>query len=54
MPRVLLTPTRILSLIIRRNLYDDCEQAAAVSTKVVCASPSWMPGSKHPAHLDGR
>eukprot|EP00976_Prorocentrum_cordatum_P069893 1179730-Prorocentrum_minimum.AAC.7 len=29
-------------------------RAAAVSTKVVCAAAkSWMPGSKHPAHLNG-
>eukprot|EP00240_Pyramimonas_obovata_P013157 CAMPEP_0118958442 /NCGR_PEP_ID=MMETSP1169-20130426/62611_1 /TAXON_ID=36882 /ORGANISM="Pyramimonas obovata, Strain CCMP722" /LENGTH=250 /DNA_ID=CAMNT_0006906557 /DNA_START=547 /DNA_END=1299 /DNA_ORIENTATION=+ len=28
-------------------------RAAVVSTKVTCAAKSWMPGSKHPAHLDG-
>lgn len=28
-------------------------QSVAINTKVTAAAKSWMPGSKHPAHLDG-
>jgi light-harvesting complex I chlorophyll a/b binding protein 5 len=47
------TPLRVSAFNGRAVQAKASAKTVAINTKVTAAAKSWMPGSKHPAHLDG-